>query len=201
MPNAFARSAISRPISPRPMIPIVLSLSDVSTANLPKLPPGLWLRSYGLKGCPAAANRSALDMPSSSLRRRAGVLQVGFDDLERFDHKDVALREIVAHLLLGFCKDDVRGIQMPRIAAQCSKPAVEIGLVMRHEVRKSLHPIMRTMWIKDYRKEASESVILDEYIMIFHHSWPNSTGRSRAKREGPYLLTMCKSIFAACSRR
>jgi hypothetical protein len=131
----------------------------------------------------------------------AGVLQVGFDDLERFDHKDVALREIVAHLLLGFCKDDVRGIQMPRIAAQPSKPAVEIGLVMRHEVRKSLHPIMRTMWIKDYRKEASESVILDEYIMIFHHSWPNSTGRSRAKREGPYLLTMCKSIFAACSRR
>ena len=101
-------------------------------------------------------------------------------EVERFDHKNVALREIAAHLLLGFCKDDVRGIQMPRIAAQCSKPAVEIGLVMRHEVRKSLHPIMRTMWIKDYRKEASESVILDEYIMIFHHSWPNSTGRSRA---------------------
>jgi hypothetical protein len=131
----------------------------------------------------------------------AGVLQVGFDDLERFDHKDVALREIVAHLPLGFCKDDVRRIQMPRIAAQCGKPAVEIGLVMRHEVRKGLQSVMRTMWIKDYGKEASESVILDEYIMIFHHSWPNSTRRSRAKRDGPYLLTMCKSIFAACTRR
>jgi hypothetical protein len=60
---------------------------------------------------------------------------------------------------------------------------------------------MRTMWIKDYRKEASESVILDEYSVCFHHSWPNSTRHSRAKREGPYLLTKCKSIFAACTWR
>jgi len=89
---------------------------------------------------------------------------------------------------------------MPRIASQRGKPAVEIGLVMRHEVSKSLQAVIRTMWIKDYRKEASESIILDEYIMIFHHSWPNSTERSRAKREGPYLLTMGKSIFAACTR-
>jgi hypothetical protein len=44
----------------------------------------------------------------------------------------------------------------------------------------------RTLRIKNYRKEASESVIFDKYIMIFHHSWPSSTGRSRVKREGPY---------------
>ena len=43
--------------------------------------------------------------------------------------------------------------------------------------------------------EASESVILDQNIMILHHSWPNSTGRSREKRDGPYLSIICKSIM------
>src|ERR1700733_253155 len=103
-------------------------------------------------------------------------------DLKRFHHKSVTLREVVAHLLLGFYKHDVCGMEMPCIAAQFHEPAIEIGLVMHHEVRKSLGPFARAIRIKDYSDKASEGVILDEYIVTAHHCPPKYTAPPRKAR-------------------
>src|SRR5262245_135058 len=61
--NALARSAISRPISPSPMMPTVLPCRLRVPAMRPKLPPGTWLRSNGRYGKSAADSCSMLISP------------------------------------------------------------------------------------------------------------------------------------------
>ena len=73
MAKALARIAISRPISPRPMMPMVAPFSARVPPRRTKLPPGVWRRSNGRYAPCLALMRSTVTTPSSSSSLRASI--------------------------------------------------------------------------------------------------------------------------------
>ena len=84
IPNAAARNAISRPISPSPMMPIVLSFKLRVPAMRPQFPPGTCLRSNGLvrnfrsrKPLDAGQTVDAVDASREREHQRECMLRAG----------------------------------------------------------------------------------------------------------------------------